>query len=146
MADPVSVLGTVVGVTSLATQVTQILHGYCNNVSGHKDDAECLMAETEQLKEVLVRFKDFVREDSLKLSQSFPATSTLYLTNTRCELRLTSLLAQLQNHAQGSKARQAMRALKWPFQAKDVRNISAELRGYTQTFHYAMTLVAASCC
>lgn len=140
MADPVSILGTVVGVTSLAIQLTQILHEYCDGVSGHKDDVEYLLTNTEQLKEVLVRLEDFIRKDSLKLSQSFPATSTLYLTNTRCNLRLTSLLAHLQNHVQGSKTRQAITALKWPWKTREMQNISAELRGYTQTFHYALTL------
>lgn len=78
--------------------------------------------------------------DSSIFSQSFTTTSTLYLTNTGCKIRLNFCLAELQNHIQGWKARQPMKALKWPFNEIEIRNISAELRGYTQTFHNALTL------
>ncbi len=140
MADPVSIVGTVVGVASLAIQVTQILHEYCNGVSGYRNDAEDLLADTEQLKEVLVKLESFLRVDSLRLSQSFTGTSTLYLANARCKVKLTFLLAKLQHHVQGSKVRLAIRGLKWPFNAKEMQDISTELRGYIHTFHYALTL------
>lgn len=33
-----------------------------------------------------------------------------------------------------------MKALKWPFKAQETRKISAELRGFSQTFHFALTV------
>ncbi len=33
-----------------------------------------------------------------------------------------------------------MKALKWPFKAQQTRKISAELRGFSQTFHFALTV------
>jgi hypothetical protein len=139
MVDPISIAATVVGVAALAIQVTQILQEYCNGVSGHPKDAENLLADTEQLKEVLVQLENFVSTDSLRLPHLFTTTSALYLTNARCMVKLEYLLDELQSHTQPSKARQAIRALKWPFNAKEMQKISAELRGYIQTFHYALT-------
>lgn len=140
MTDPVTILGTVAGVASLAIQLTQILHDYCKGVSDSGSDVQGLLADTQQLSQVLTKLEDLVRNDSLKLSQSFTTTSTLYLANVRCEVRLRSLLADLKKHSQGSQARQALKALKWPFKTRETRDISAELHGYTQTFQFALTL------
>ncbi len=81
-----------------------------------------------------------VRIDSLKLSLSFTATLTLYLTKRSCKARFTSSLFELQPRVRESKARLVIRAFKWPFKAKETQNISAKLRGYTRVFHHAMTI------
>lgn len=68
MADPVSILGSVVGVASLAIQVTQILHSYCNSVSEFHSDIQGLLTDIQQLSEVLGKLEGFLKGDSTKLS------------------------------------------------------------------------------
>lgn len=140
MTDPVSILGTVVGVASLAVQVTQILHNYCKGISEFRSDVQGLLADTEQLSQVLAKLEHFVRDDSSRLSPSFKVTSTLYLAIVRCVDKLRSLIAHLGKASEGSQTRQAFNAIKWPFKKQETRDVSAELRGYTQTFHFALTL------
>ncbi len=71
MADPVSILGTVVGVASLAIQVTQILHSYCSSVSEFRTDIEGLLIDAKQLSEVLAKLEEFLEGDLTKLSVRF---------------------------------------------------------------------------
>ena len=140
MADPVSIIGTVVGVASLAFQVTEILHSYWKGVSNFQDHVEQILSDTQQLSEVLKRLQDFLERDLTKLSKSFTTTSTLYSANIRCELRLSFLMEGLKSELEGSKRRKMLKALRWPFKAEETQIISTELRGYIQTFHFALTI------
>lgn len=140
MPDPVTAFGTAVGVASLAIQLTQILHDYCKGVSNFQYTVQGLFADTQQLSLVLKELEHLVKEDSLRLSRSFTTTSTLYVTNARCEARLRSLIAKLEKNSQASPARQLSRALRWPFKAQETRDIAAELHGYIRTFNFALSL------
>lgn len=106
MADPVSILGTVVGIASLAIQTTQILREYCQNVSSFHSEMEELLTQTLQLSDALQKLEDFLRNDWTKLSISFTTMSTLYSASIRCEIRLYSLIHTLRKYSQGSKARE----------------------------------------
>ena len=141
MADPVSILGTVVGVVSLAIQATQILTEYCSGVSSFRTDVEELLNSTQQLSIVLKRLEEFLdRNKKLFSTGGVPTHSTLYSANIRCEIRLRALIDHLEIQPQGSKARRALRALQWLFKSQETRRISFELQGYTQTFQFALTI------
>ena len=140
MADPVSIIGTVVGVASLAIQVTETLHNYWKGVSNFQTQVEQILGDTEQLGKVLSRLQEFLERDPTKLSKSFTTTSTLYSANIRCEIRLVALMEDLKKALQGSRRQKMLRALKWPFKLEETQRISTELRGYTQTFQFALTL------
>ena len=140
MADPVSILGTVVGVTSLAIQVTEILRNYWKGVSNFQDEAEQIRGDSERLSAVLNSLREFLERDKTKLSRSFTTTSTLYSANVRCEIRLALLIESLRKQSEGSKRKKILKALKWPLKADETQQMSTELRGYTQTFQFALTL------
>ena len=140
MADPVSILGTVVGIASLAIQTTQVLREYCQNVSSFRSDIEELLVQTLQLSDVLQKLEDFLKKDQTKLSISFTTTSTLYSASIRCEIRLQSLIHILKKHSQGPKAREIVRALTWPFKASETTKLLAEIRGFIQTFHLSLSI------
>ena len=139
MADPVSIIGTVVGVASLAIQSCQILQEYCSGVSDFQKEVKGLLAEANQLSDVLKQLEDFLKRDGA-LSRSFTNTSTLYSANIQCELRLTALIQFLKHQSEGSKARKAFHALKWPMGSRETRRIALEIRGYTQTFQFALSI------
>ncbi|MCJ1435585.1 hypothetical protein MMC27_004959 [Xylographa pallens] len=138
--DPVSIIGTVVGVASLAIQAAQILHNYCSDASSFKQDVEQLLTEVNQLAEVLKNLELFLKRNSTTFLTSVTTNSTLYSANIRCELRLKHLVDSLEKQSQGSKARQAVRTLRWPFKVQETRRIVVELRGYAQTFSLALSI------
>lgn len=140
MADPVSILGTVVGVASIAIQVTDIINSYWKDVSNFQSQVEQILGDTQQLSEVLRKLQDFLERDSTKLSKSFTTISTLYSANVRCEIQLSSLMESLRKELEGSKRRKLLKAIRWPFKVDETQKISMELRGYVQTFQFALSL------
>ena len=140
MADPVSIVGTVVGVASLAIQVTDILRSYWKGVSNFQDQVEQILVDTQQLSEVLKKLQDFLERDSTRLSRLFTTTSTLYSANVRCEIRLSSLVENLRRELEGSRKRKLLKAMRWPLNVEETQSLSNELRGHAQTFHFALTL------
>ena len=140
MADPVSILGTVVGIASLAIQTTQILREYCQNVSSFHSDMDELLTQTLQLSDVLQKLEDFLRNDRTKLSISFTTTSTLYSASIRCEIRLHSLIHTLKKYSKGPRAREIVRALQWPFKASETSKLLTDIRGFIQTFQLSLSI------
>lgn len=140
MADPVSILGTVVGVASLAIQVTETLQNYWKGVSGFQTHVEHMLGDMQRLNEVLSKLREFLERDKTKLSKAFGTTSTLYSASVSCEVRLKDLIEVLRRELEGSKRRKMVRALRWPFKAEETNKISTEIRSYTQTFQFALTL------
>ena len=140
MADPVSILGTVVGIASLAIQTTQILREYCQNVSSFHSDMEELLTQTLLLCDVLQKLEEFLKKDQTKLSVSFTTTSTLNSASIRCEIRLKSLIHKLKKYSQGPKAREIIRALQWPFKATETSKLLTDIRGFIQTFHLSLSI------
>ena len=140
MADPVSIIGTVVGVTSLAIQVTDIVSSYWKGVSNFQSQVEQILGDTQQLSEVLKRLQDFLERDPTKVSKSFTTISTLYSANVRCEIQLSSLMENLRKELEGSKRRKLLKTIRWPLKSEETQKLSMELRGYIQTFHFALSL------
>ena len=140
MADPVSILGTVVGVASLAIQVTETLQNYWKGASNFQPDVEQMLGDMQRLSEVLGKLREFLERDKTKLSKAFGTTSTLYSASASCEVRLTDLIEVLRRELEGSKRRKIVRALRWPFKGEEANKISSEIRSYTQTFQFALTL------
>ena len=140
MADPVSITGTVDGVALLAIQVTETLHNRWKGVSNFQTQVEQILDDTPQLGKVLSRLQKFLERDPTKLSKSFTTMSTLYSASARCEIRLVAVMEDLKKGLQVSRRQKMLRALKWPFMLEETQRISTELRGYTQTFQFALTL------
>ena len=140
MADAVSILGTVVGVASLAIQVSDNLRQYWKKSLGFQSQVERMLEDTQRLSEVLKNLRNFLEQDPTRLSKSFTSTSTLYSASVRCEIRLLALVEALRRELEGSKSRKLLRALKWPFKVEETEAISTELRGYMQTFQFALTI------
>jgi hypothetical protein len=80
MADPFSVAGTTVGITSLRIQTCQILYNYCSKFKSHGADIDNVLKQVqalqntlENLREVKTRFKTNDYEPSSQLQQSLKA-------------------------------------------------------------------------
>lgn len=71
MADPVSMLGTVVPVTSLTIQVAEILRNYWKGVSNFPEEVEQILSDSEQLSAILNGLREFLERDPTKLSRSW---------------------------------------------------------------------------
>ena len=101
---------------------------------------EELLTQTPQSSDVLQKLEDSLKKDRTKLSVSFTTTSTLYSASICCEIRLHSLIHTLRKYSQGSKARQIVRALQWPFKASETSKLLTDIRGYIQTFHLSLSV------
>lgn len=74
MADPISIIGSAVGVVSLAIQVCKGLEWYLSGVKEAKNKAEQIAAETEELANLLERLESVI--EKVGPSQSVSATRT----------------------------------------------------------------------
>ena len=140
MVEPISLVGTVVGVTSLAIQVVQILTDYVSEVTSFNQDVQDILHEVKSLRLVSSELETFLRRDAETGSQSFSATSTLYVTVIRCEDKLKTLFDQLRRESERSRRNSKLRALIWPFKAGDTKRTVTELQGYSSTFNLALSI------
>lgn len=134
MVEPVGFIGTVVGVTSLAIQIVRILTDYVKEVDKFSQDIQDLLHEVNRLRLVSSELEKFLRADAKTDSQSFIATSTLYITSICCEDKLKALLDSLRRESEKGKRKNKLRALVWPFKSGE------ELQGYFSTFSLALSI------
>ena len=138
--DGVSGAASVVALIDFSLKVYGLCHRYYTEVKGAKDDIKHLLEEIDSFKVVLESGRD-----RLEGAQLHPDGSKLDDALTRAHSQLEKLQAKLQDNLDGGKRQKAMRrlgirALKWPFESKEINSIIAQLKTCQDTLSAALVI------
>jgi predicted nucleic acid-binding Zn-ribbon protein len=142
MADPFSVAGSAVGVTSLGIQTCQVLFRYYSQFKGLHDDIDDVLRRVEGLQGIL---------DSLKVlkgrfeADNHEPSSQLHLALKTCEEvlhRLKQLAdkcdATIASETFHDRLRYAKKRAIWPFKKETVEELQATLNGFQHNLSLAL--------
>jgi hypothetical protein len=137
--DPIPITTGVAGLISLTVQLSQIVSSYIIGVENARASAAELSASLAVLGSTLDRLKIFLHEEDTR-GNSFEYTSVLFSTANACQTKLQQLCDKLGGTGRGSRIGRAIQQLRWPLDEKGNRAAVQDLRGYAQTFQFALTL------
>ena len=137
--DGLSGAASVIAVIDISAKVASICFQYSVEVKHAKDDIERLHRKINEVKDVLKRLQQLLKQDESRLS----TTRTLLDPLQRCFQELNDLEGKLKAKLEPSLGRKAMqrfgmRALKWPFTSKEVEKAVQDLENYRNTFSLAL--------
>ena len=140
--DGVGSAASVVAVIDLSAKVASLCFQYLNEVKNAKSDIERLRGELDSLKIVLEdarRLLPFSNGTRLQTSQRLRDGLN------GCSSQLTELQTKLEKKLNAGAARKTMshlgiRALKWPFESKDVNGIITIIERYRDMLSMALTI------
>ena len=134
--DGVGAAASVIAVVELSAKIALLCVQYSLNVKHAKTDIERLRGEVNSVTDLLRRVEQLLQgPDNTQLTTSQKLRDALR----DCSLRLTELKTKLDP----GKTRKAMsnfgiRALKWPFESKEVEKIINDLERCKQTISLAL--------
>ena len=111
MAEAVGLIGTLVGVASMAIQITAIIEDYQQKVKCFSADIRALLNETQCIRQASADLESLLKRDAEKQSASFACTSTLYAAAARCKSTLVTLSETLRTQLEGNKQQAILKAL-----------------------------------
>ncbi|KAI8663500.1 hypothetical protein NCS57_00951200 [Fusarium keratoplasticum] len=138
MAEAVGLAASVIAIIDLSTKVTKLCSDYYTAVRSARDDITRLQSQLGNLDECLQGAQRLLNDPN---SQSLTTSQKLKDSVDGC----TSELVQMQNRLDPGKARKAMRrfglrALRWPFDSKEVSGIISSLERYSQTIIWCLQI------
>ncbi|KAL2399710.1 Ankyrin-1 [Exophiala dermatitidis] len=136
--DGVSVASGVAGLLTLALQVSETIVVYVNSVKERSKNIQELHNELLLLGEVLSGLRDFLQSESARKS-IFATNSVLHRALQDCRSRIERIGDKLKV-SNGGKVSRTLEKLMWPFEQKEVMHMVENLRRYTQTFQFALTI------
>ncbi|EXJ78295.1 hypothetical protein A1O3_09456 [Capronia epimyces CBS 606.96] len=136
--DGVSVASGVAGLISLALQVSQTVVVYLNSIKERSKNIKELHDELILLGEVLSGLRKLLLSERGKQS-TFGSNSVLQKALLDCRDRIERIGDRLQT-SDGGKVARTLEKLRWPFEQKEVMEMAENLRRYTQTFQFALTI------
>jgi hypothetical protein len=137
--DPFTLATGLVGIASLALEVTQILHSYHSSVRSASKDAETLKIVVEALGSSSKQLSRFLEIDRGNQKHFNSTASVLALTTTDC----TSTLKELEKRLGGSRKQgigKTLEQLSWPFRKEQVQAIIENLRRYNQILQFSLSI------
>ncbi|KAI8715206.1 hypothetical protein NCS52_01027800 [Fusarium sp. LHS14.1] len=131
MAEAVGLAASVIAIIDLSAKVVKLCSDYSTAVGNARADITCLQSQLNDLGEYLKEARRLLDDPN---SQSLTTSRRLVDSLDGC----TSELVQVQTRLDPGKARKTMRrfglrALRWPFDSKEVNGIIANLERYNQT-------------
>jgi len=136
--DGVSVASGIAGLITLAITVTGTLTEFVTAIRDKPKNVKELHDELLLLGEVLSQLRDFLAEEEAK-GRSFSRNSVLQKAITDCYARIERIGDKLKP-TEGGKIARALDRMKWPFEQKDVLQMVENLRRFTHTFQFAVTI------
>ncbi|KAI1374108.1 WD40-repeat-containing domain protein [Hypoxylon crocopeplum] len=136
--DGLSVAASVIAVVDVSTKVTILFSQYYRDVKKAQEDIVRLESETSNLRNVSESVqKLLLGPNGAKLDVSQSLLGTLKESLSQLEALETKLSPGIRRKAMKRFGR---RALKWPFESKDVDKVVDNLRRYTQTLSLALQI------
>ena len=105
MSDPLSVVASVAGLTSLAIEIFKVLNTYASDAKSAPTDINELLEKVEGLSAVLRQFESFLLDNDID-KEIFNETSALLSIITICNTKLENLDQKLKNKYPGKKVAQ----------------------------------------
>ncbi|KAL9095584.1 MAG: hypothetical protein Q9165_002016 [Trypethelium subeluteriae] len=136
--DPLSVTASIVGLFSLAVELTKIISEYSCGVADAPRNASDLLKELASLRHVLQRLGEFLKHDQAT-SAAFDQSSALFETSAVCRDRLLELLERFQK-VKAKKLSRIIQRLVWPLDEKETTRVLEALHRWTQTFSLSLTI------
>jgi hypothetical protein len=131
--EPFTLATGIAGLLSLAIQASQMTQQYCTSAKHATKAALEMVNELKVLESNLSHLRAFLESES-GFSKSFEYTSVLYTSTNACRIKIEKLCSRL-NTVQRSR----FGALVWPFSEEEYRSAIQDIRGFAQTFQFALT-------
>lgn len=128
--DPFSLAVGISGLVALSASVLKLIQQYFYGIQ-HAGEAT---SELQLLHDVLCRLDGFLRSDIAK-RQSFNDTSVLVSSMSACRIKLEVLYKKLD-----AAAKSRLLRVLWPLNEKEHSQSVRELRAFTQSINFAMTI------
>jgi hypothetical protein len=142
MADPFSVAGTAVGITSLEIQTFQILYTYYSQYKGFHDDIDKVLQQVEGLQGILESLRQI--KERFEIADHEPS-SQLHLALEACEATLRQLkyMADKCNNTKQAadtqgRIRNARKRLLWPYKKDTLSGMQAMLGRFQDNLSLAL--------
>jgi hypothetical protein len=143
MADPLSIAAGVAGLLGITIQLLDFGGKFVSDLKESSTAPQEFLNEVKSLSDVLAQLRDFLRHQETQ-PLPFSKTSVLYSTNIACEQKLRKVLSTLEKYGncgkQQKKISKAVQRLKWPFAAKEHREVVEDLHRYVQVFMFGLTV------
>ena len=136
--DGVSVASGVAGLITLALQLSGTIAEYASAVKDKPHAVAEFENELSILSEVLGQLSEVLSSDRLK-SRQFDRNSVLQRAIIDCDRRMARISEKLRPK-NGGRLSRALDRLKWPFEQKEVLQMVENLRRFTQTFQFALSI------
>ncbi|KAI8710369.1 hypothetical protein NCS52_01581900 [Fusarium sp. LHS14.1] len=138
MAEAVGLVASVIAIIDLSAKVAKLCSDYSTAVGNARADITRLQSQLGNLGECLQGARRLLNDPN---NQSLATSRKLVDSVDGC----TSELVQVQNRLDPGKARKAMRrfglrALRWPFDSKEVSGIISNLERYCQTIMWCLQI------
>ncbi|KAJ4193670.1 hypothetical protein NW759_016585 [Fusarium solani] len=138
MAEAVGLAASVIAIIDLSAKVAKLCSDYSTAVGNARADITRLQSQLGSLGECLQGARRLLNDPN---NQSLATSRKLVDSIDGC----TSELVQVQNRLDPGKARKAMRrfglrALRWPFDSKEVSGIVSNLERYNQTIMWCLQI------
>jgi hypothetical protein len=133
MAEPVSVVASVIAIIQISSKVISLCYSYQSRVTTAPRDLRSITQELQDLITVLQRLQEISQKLEDPNSQSIDRLEALSLLNSqdgpfpRCQTELRALEAKLEPKT-GIKA--VGQALLWPLKEKDIRKAIERIAGF----------------
>lgn len=142
MADPFSVAGTAVGITSLGIQTCQILYNYYSKYKGYRKDIDNVLQQVEGLQGILESLR-YVKE-RFEIDNHAPS-SQVHIALKACEDALTRLKTMADKcnttrKTEGiqSRLRDAKKRLIWPYRKETLADMQATMSRFQDNLSLAL--------
>jgi hypothetical protein len=138
--DGLSAASSVIAVIQISNQIFDLCRTYYLNVKDARKDIQRLRNEITALQDMLVSVADLADDPKSSSLKTLKLISKEDGPVKQCELELKALAAKLDPGEEKGRMRQfGLRALKWPFSAKDVDKMLAAIGRHKLTFALALT-------
>lgn len=135
--DPLSLAASIAGLISLAGATLKITKDYIHEARHEQETASQIVQELDILHFNLSRLDKFLRSENEAIGY-FDDTSVLVSSTHACRTKLTALHDKL---IEGFQARRSLlRALRWPLQVKEHRQMILELRSFAQWVQFSLSI------
>ncbi|KAI9780621.1 MAG: hypothetical protein M1816_002782, partial [Peltula sp. TS41687] len=135
--DPFTLASGIAGLVSLTIQVTKITTEFLSSIKEAPHCIRDLRSELTVLTSNLKRLHTFLGSEPA--GRAFAYTSVLLLTCDTCRRNLRDLDNKLGNDSE-NVFRRALDRTRWPLKEKQTKSIVQDLRAYSQTFAFALTV------
>jgi hypothetical protein len=134
--EGVGAAANIIAIINLSAKVATVIHQYSKDVRNAGDDIYRLRKAVTDLENVALSVRQLLsRPEGARLE----ASHQLLNSSNESKLQLGRLYQQLRpKTARQALSRLSLRALKWPFESKEVEKEIHDLEGYRQTMSLAL--------